>query len=85
MMIPSIRRREQLEPFASDRHEFRDAGQISIGIGDLAVVESAAMALSISAQCLCQSWIRRQMKVWRRSGEFPLEDSSGALIVGNGA
>lgn len=38
-MIPSNHRGEQLEPFASDRHEFRDAGQIPIGIGDLGVAD----------------------------------------------
>jgi hypothetical protein len=38
-MIPSNRRGEQLESFASDRHEFRDAGQKPIGVGDPGVAE----------------------------------------------
>lgn len=38
-MIPSNRRGEELEPFARDRHQFRDAGKIPIGIGDLGVAD----------------------------------------------
>ena len=38
-MIPFNRRGEKLEPFARDRHQFRDTSQIPIGIGDLSVAD----------------------------------------------